>query len=286
MTAIDAIGTTVGNMDVALDFYAKLLGFEPAADGTLAPDEAARMGAPGARIRRVRLRLGDEFLDLHEFLTDKGRAIPPDSRSNDLWFQHVAIVVADMAAAHGVLRQAGVREVSPGPQRLPDWNAAVAGIEAFYFRDPDGRNLELLHFPAGKGDPRWQQDARRLFLGIDHTALAASDSAKSLDFYRDRLGLRVAGENLNHGPEQERLNDVPGARLRITLLKGERGPGVELLEYLAPRDGRPMAPDSRANDLWHWHIAMTGAPGAADGSGASLLRDPDGHAVLAAAAGS
>lgn len=286
MTAIDAIGTTVGNMNVALEFYAKLLGFEPTADGTLTPDEGVRMGAAGARIRRVRLRMGEEFLDLYEFLTDRGRAIPPDSRSNDLWFQHLAIVVADMAAAHGAVRRAGVREVSSGPQRLPDWNAAVAGIEAFYFRDPDGHNLELLHFPAGKGDPRWQQDAGRLFLGIDHTALAVSDSARSLDFYRDRIGLRVAGENQNHGPEQERLNDVPGARLRITLLKGEQGPGVELLEYVAPRDGRPMAPDSRANDLWHWHIATTGAPGATDLTGTSLLRDPDGHAILAVPQGS
>lgn len=267
-------------MEPALAFYIGLLGFVAVTDETLSSAAADSLGVAGSRIRRVRLRLGNEFLDLHQFLSATGRPIPADSRSNDLWFQHVAIVVADMAQAHAALRRAGVEEVSPGPQRLPDWNSAVAGIEAFYFRDPDGHNLELLHFPAGKGSPRWQKTGGKLFLGIDHTALVVSDTEKSLGFYRDRLGLCVAGEGLNHGPEQERLNDVPGARLRITLLKGERGPGVELLEYLHPRDGRQMPPGSRADDLWHWHLSVV-RPQSTERT--VLMRDPDGHAALIAA---
>lgn len=278
MATVEAIGATVGDMDRALAFYAGLLGFAPVADELLSPNAATSLGMPGACIRRVRLRLGDEFLDLHEFLTQPGRPMPADSRSNDHWFQHVAIVVADMAKTYEALRRAKVAEVSAGPQRLPDWNPAVAGIEAFYFRDPDGRILELLHFPGRLGDPRWQEAGGRLFLGIDHTALVVSDTERALGFYRDRLGLRVAGEGVNHGLEQERLNNVPGVRLRITMLKGERGPGVELLEYLHPRDGRPMAADSRANDLWHWHIVLTVRP---QDQGSGLLRDPDGHAVRA-----
>ena len=43
----------------------------------------------------------------------------------------------------------------------------------------------------------------------------------------------------NYGPEQERLNSVFGARLRITGLRAASGPGIEFLEYLAPRNGRP-----------------------------------------------
>jgi hypothetical protein len=45
----------------------------------------------------------------------------------------------------------------------------------------------------------------------------------SAPYYRDRLGLRVAGESGNHGTEQERLNNVPGAHLRITALRAEEG---------------------------------------------------------------
>ena len=32
------------------------------------------------------------------------------------------------------------------------------------------------------------------------------------------------------------------------------GPGVELLEYLSPRDGRPIPPDARPNDIAFWEV--------------------------------
>jgi hypothetical protein len=49
---------------------------------------------------------------------------------------------------------------------------------------------------------------------------------------------------------------VFGARLRITALRAERGPGIELLEYLAPRDGRPAPVDLHANDIAHWQTTL------------------------------
>ena len=78
----------------------------------------------------------------------------------------------------------------------------------------------------------------------------------SVAFYRDRLGMAEAGHSENHGPEQERLNGVFGARLRITQVRAPKGPGVELLEYLAPRDGRPYPLDARGSDVFHWHVRM------------------------------
>ena len=152
--------------------------------------------------------------------------------------------------------------VSPAPQRLPDWNAKAGGIRAFYFKDPDGHALEVLWFPPGKGAAKWRRrDA--LFLGIDHTAIVVGDTARSLACYRDALGLVVAGESENWGPEQERLNNVAGARLRITTLRAPAGPGIEFLEYLAPRDGRPVAADARPNDLVHWQTTLMTADTAA-----------------------
>ena len=73
----------------------------------------------------------------------------------------------------------------------------------------------------------------------------------SLKFYRDLLGLKLVGESMNSGTEQEHLNNVAGARLRISGLRAATGPGIEFLEYLTPRDGRPAPKDTRANDLWH-----------------------------------
>jgi len=215
------------------------------------------LGIFGLRIRVVRMKLGEEFIELTEYLTPRGRPIPVDSRSNDRWFQHIAIVVSDMDKAYQQLRRYKVQHASTGPQRIPDWNKAAAGIRAFYFRDPDGHNLEVIYFPPGKGDAKWQRSDGRLFLGIDHTAIVVDDTGESLRFYRDALGMKVAGESENYGTEQEHLNNVFGARLRITGLRASTGPGVEFLEYLAPRDGRPMPIDERANDLMHWQTTLT-----------------------------
>jgi hypothetical protein len=66
----------------------------------------------------------------------------------------------------------------------------------------------------------------------------------------------VLGESENHGPEQERLNNVFGARLRITTLRAAAGPAIEFLEYLTPRDGRPYPADHRPNDLAHWQTRL------------------------------
>lgn len=256
--AVGAIGVTVSDLDAALRFYEDVLDFERRGPVVEVAGEAPERleGVFGARMRVARIALGAETLELTEYLAPRGRAFPDDTRANDRWFQHVAIVVRDMDRAYARLREHRVEHASSGPQRLPDWNPAAGGIEAFYFRDPDGHFLELIRFPAGKGDPRWQAPTRRLFLGIDHTAIVVADTEASLSFYRDALGLRVAGTSENHGTEQEHLNDVFGARLRITALRAAAGPGIELLEYLVPRDGRPRPPDARANDLLHWQTDL------------------------------
>ena len=227
-----------------------------------------------------------------------------DARSNDRWFQHVAIIVSDIDRAYQWLREHKVQHASPGPQLLPAWNPNAGGIRAFYFRDPDGHPLEVLWFPQDKGDAKWHVPTDKLFLGIDHTAIVISNTEASLKFYRDRLGMEVAGESENYGPEQERLNNVFGARLHITALRAASGPGIEFLEYLAPQDGRPYPPEEKANDLIHWQtrflgmsvdeaaqtlrnsrsaFVSTGAVELPDGKAgfrkAVTVRDPDGHAV-------
>jgi catechol 2,3-dioxygenase-like lactoylglutathione lyase family enzyme len=303
--AVGAVGMTVGNMERSIAFYSDILGFEKVSDVELWGEDYERLqGVFGLRMRVVRMRLGGEAIELTEYLTPRGRPIPVDSRSHDRWFQHIAIIVSDIDRAYESLRQHRVEHASPAPQRLPDWNANAGGIRAFYFKDPDGHPLEILWFPGGKGDPKWHRPSDRLFLGIDHTAIVVSDTAQSLRCYRDTLGLRVAGESENFGPEQERLNNVFGARLRITTLRAPAGPGVEFLEYLTPRDGRPVPADARANDLAHWQTTLVsqdaeavarrirGSPCAmlspgvvAPGDRALgftkglLIRDPDGHAL-------
>src|SRR5262245_66419843 len=117
----------------------------------------------------VRMRLGDEYMQLTEDLVPKGGLVQVDARSNDRSVEHVAIIVSDMDKAYACLRQNKVEHASSGPQRLPDWNKNAAGIRAFYFKDPDGHPLEILEFPADKGLKKWHRKSDELFLGIDHT---------------------------------------------------------------------------------------------------------------------
>ena len=255
--SVDAVGMTVSDIDRSVEFFSKVLSFEKVSDIEVAGSEYERLhGVFGARMRIARMRLGDEFIHLTEYLTPRGRPIPADSRSNDQWFQHIAIVVSDMDKAYQQLRAHKVQHTSTAPQRIPESNKSAAGIKAFYFKGPDGHNLELIYFPSGKGNPKWQQTNGSLFLGIDHTAIAVSDTARSLDFYRDILGMKLFGESLNYGIEQEHLNNVFASRVRISTLKAASGPGIEFLEYLTPRNGRPTPPDTRANDLWHWQTGI------------------------------
>ena len=314
VAAVATVGMTVADLERSVDFYTRVLGFTLRSEVVAAGTDVERLDAvAGARKRVARLGLGAETIELTEYATPHGRSIPADARSNDRTFQHVAIVTSDMQHADRRLRRARVRAVSAGPQRLPDWNPSAGGIEAFYFRDPDGHVLEAIHFPPGKGDARWQcarADAPGtpttcpLFQGIDHTAIVVSDTVRSLAFYRDLLGLRIAGTSENWGVEQARLNGVAGAHLRITGLRAAAGPGIELLEYLAPRDGRDAPADLAANDVAHWettlvtadlaatahglaaaHVAFVSPPavpfaGAPLGfSAATMVRDPDGHAL-------
>ncbi|MBL8232438.1 MAG: VOC family protein [Bryobacterales bacterium] len=286
ISAVESIGMTVSDLDRSVSFYQQALSFEKVSESESSGEEAERRtGVFGARIRMARLRLGEEFLDLTEFVAPRGRLAPDDARSNDRWFQHVAIIVHDMDAAYAHLRRHRVTHVSPGPQTLPDWNPNAGGIRAFYFRDPDGHPLEILSFPPGKGDAKWHRATDRMFLGIDHTAIVVADTEASLRFYRDRLGLRIAGESENYGPEQERLNSVFGARLRITALRAASGPGIELLEYISPAGGRLYPAGTQPNDLVYWQTRLLSQSVYAPQSGArpdlhsTLTRDPDGHAI-------
>lgn len=235
VAAIDGVEVVVSDLARSRNFF-EAIGFTSGREDELSgAAEDQRAGITGMRAHRLQLTLGSEHLALLQYLSPgEGRLVPLDTRGNDLWFQHVAIVVSDMGRAFSWLRSRHVKYVSSGPQTLPAWNHAAAGIQAFYFADPDGHTLEVIHFPKGKGDPRWQRHASCarapaelcLFLGIDHTAITVSDTDQSLLFYRDRLGLRVAGESENYGPEQEHLNGVFGARLRITALRAASGPGI------------------------------------------------------------
>ncbi|HET9826599.1 MAG TPA: VOC family protein [Chitinophagaceae bacterium] len=307
---VGAIGITVSEMNRSIKFYSEVLGFRKISDVELFGKQYEQLeGIFGLRVRVARMRLGDEFIELTDYLTSGGRKIPEDTKSNDLVFQHVAIVVSNMERAFEHLRKFHVEYVSTAPQTLPKSIPAAEGIKAFYFHDPDNHNLELIYFPAGKGQSKWHgasmKGNERIFLGIDHTAIGVRNSKESDNFYAGILGLERKGDSWNKGTEQEHLNNVEGASLHITGYRAKEGPGVEFLEYLVPGPGRPYPTDSKANDIWHWqttlvvddaeklyntflHLAYKFVSNGlvqlhaktGDEKKAFVIRDPDGHAIL------
>lgn len=248
-------------------FYQEALGF--ALEGAPQPisrAEMVRLAVAGEATRQV-LSIGLQRIAIEQFEL-AGRPYPSRSDAASLWFQHLALVVVDIAAAHAQLRDAAPIS-RHGPQQLPP---ASGGAKAFKFRDPDGHPLELLEFPAGKSPAIWRKRSvlpGQIALGIDHTAISVGNMAASKRFYA-HLGLVPGPGTLNQGPAQQDLDDLQDVRVAVAPMRPQTvgTPHLELLAYEVPRG--EIGPALRPNDVAATRIAWSGP-------GPSLLADPEGH---------
>jgi catechol 2,3-dioxygenase-like lactoylglutathione lyase family enzyme len=262
---VDGLRRTVSDLRRSIDFYCDALGFERSGD--VAPTEPI-----GARVR-----LGAQHIDL--VVRDPSKQMATPANAPDPRFQHAAIVSVDIDASWRRLEAHAVVAISKnGPQRLP---ANAGGVTAFKFRDPDGHPLELIEFPAGVGDPRWQIDAGRgPTIGIDHFALVVEAIDTSTSFFAEQLGFRVAGRGINRGVGQDRLDGIEGVEVDVLSIeppKGPRTPHIELLRYRHPAlvrtiDGRGTSFHGNGDE-----IVCLGERCVRAGPGAFRLCDPDGH---------
>lgn len=262
---IASVGFTCTDAEALADWFERWLGFQTLQAVQHEADAyCALVGLPGARLRRLILAIGAERLELSQVLDPgghrPGRPVPADSGSNDLWFQHICLVVPQIEAVAPALQQqiaaGSLQPISSAPQRLPDWNSAAAGIVAFKLHDPDGHPLELLQFPPDKGDARWHQPTAAAVLGIDHSAIGCADPLRTRRFYGDLLGLRHAGGGTNSGPEQDRLDGLQGTAVQIDAWRPPQGMGIEALSYRQPPGGRAQPADFGFQDLSHWQLRL------------------------------
>lgn len=267
---LDRVALNVVDLDAASHFYCGALGFgvvrEPVADAELARLLAVRA------VRTTWLRRGGQMLELCA-CDPQGAPVPPDGRSNDLSFQHCALVTDDMEGAYAQLCRFAFTPISrAGPQVLS------GGIVAFKFRDPEGHPLELIAF--ARPDPATAG-------GIDHSAICVADPAASIAFYAARLGLVAQSRRVNHGPAQDALDDLDGAVVDVVALSPAiPSPHVELLGYRQPH--ARVAPIPHPGDRLASRLVFASSgrqgdlPAVAGPSGfdLTLLHDPDGHAVL------
>ena len=256
---VQTIGFTVADVDREAAFFTRVLQFEKIADFRLVgPAYGTLQGVFNASMRIVHLRLGDQLVELTQYVSPPtGRPIPVPSYSNDQWFQHMAIVVSDMDAAYKILQDNNVQQISAYPITIPPSNPGAAGIKAIKFHDPERHDLELIYFPSGKGNASWHKSSNRLFLGLDHTAMTVSGTEAGVAFYRDLLGLKIGTVTLNTGTTQEVLDGLFNDTCLVTaMLPASAPPHVEFLDYKTPPGGRPLPTDTKANDLWHWQTTL------------------------------
>jgi catechol 2,3-dioxygenase-like lactoylglutathione lyase family enzyme len=247
----------------AEQFYTQALGFIAAAPASTPNIRLAPLlGAETAHT--LHLRRGNQTLELTQ-IDPPGAPYPPQSQSNDLWFQHCALVTDNMADAYDRLRQHEFAPISRhGPQTLP------GGIIAFKFRDPEGHPLELIQFPHPN-----QATAG----GIDHSAIAVADAARSVAFYETTLGLSVAAQQRNTGPAQDALDNLDGAQVDVVALAPkDASPHLELLGYRTP-PGRP-APRANWNDIAATRLVFSTESVLHQANDVRLLVDPDGHKII------
>jgi catechol 2,3-dioxygenase-like lactoylglutathione lyase family enzyme len=295
---IDRVTLVVSDLDRAEDDYVRTFGCSVEDRADIDPALTGVLCVRRARGRRSLLRLGRERIELLEFTEAAGRPYPPGSTSTDLWFQHMAIVVSDMGLAYQqVMANRRFRPISRnGPVRLPD---SSGGVIAFKFRDHDGHPLELLAFPPGHVPARWR--GADCFLGVDHTAIAVSDTARSARFFNSVFGFSIGTRTENRGPGQDDLDDVEGVHVSVTRLGPDLpAPQMELLHYHVGTR-RPIPHDTASNDITATHcvvrvasldptvaaLARLGVPLADDdlmilrgGLRAALVSGPDGHRFL------
>ncbi|MDQ6646145.1 MAG: VOC family protein [Pseudomonadota bacterium] len=262
------------------DFYEKALGFRFISREHLSGARREGISPVSGRALRITLALGAQTVELDQFVDQPGRPYPEGSLASDLIFQHFAIVVADMDDAMQRLSAvSGWTSITvDGPQHLP---ASSGGVVAFKFRDPDGHPLELLAFPPHDTPRQWRSSgAAGPFLGIDHTAISVTDSARSIAFY-EALGLAVSNRSLNDDVTQARLDHGEHPVVEVTAMAPDVAtPHLELLCYRGERDEAPL--DLRANDVAATCVVFGPVGERAppiDGDAAPMchLQDPDGH---------
>jgi catechol 2,3-dioxygenase-like lactoylglutathione lyase family enzyme len=304
VTRIARISFTATDAERRGRFYRDAFGFEAIAREHYSGKAFAQLiGLEGAEARALVLRLGDQELELLAF-AELGNPYPAGSTSDDLRFQHIAIVVSDMRAAYArLLKCDGWTPITiPAPQRLP---VSSGSVTAFKFRDPEGHPLELLAFPSDNIPPYWKKapPSHTSCLGIDHSAIVVASTVQSIEFYHRILGFSVGARSLNHGQEQERLDAVPNVVVEVTALDPETPapPHLELLSYRSAAARNAAPPMLSSNDIAASRLVLevdqvtrleqelsaasvrfisTGIVKLKDGRSAALIYDPDGHALL------
>ena len=92
-------------------------------------------------------------------------------------------------------------------------------------------------------------------ISADHTGITVSNLERSLAFWRDVIGFELSHTAHQTGELAREITGVPGAEIKLAVLRAPGGHKIELLEYLAPPD-RQKDVDLRPCDVGSAHVAL------------------------------
>lgn len=149
ITAFNHTSFTVKNMNRALEFWTKGLGFQAASVGVRTGDWQPRVtGVPGARIKVAHLYGYGHHLELIEYLNPSG--VFPSLQPHFPGAGHICLEVNEIADTVerllflGGKMQGEVADINEG---------SAKGFREVYIRDPEGIIIELLEVPRHDASP-------------------------------------------------------------------------------------------------------------------------------------
>jgi catechol 2,3-dioxygenase-like lactoylglutathione lyase family enzyme len=92
-------------------------------------------------------------------------------------------------------------------------------------------------------------------IAADHTGITVSNLERSLEFWQNVLGFEFSHRAHQTREMASEITGVPGAEIKLAVVKAPGGHKIELLEYLAPVDRKKV--DVRPCDVGSVHVALT-----------------------------
>jgi glyoxylase I family protein len=92
-------------------------------------------------------------------------------------------------------------------------------------------------------------------ISAEHTGITVSNLERSLAFWRDVLGFELSHTAHQAGELAREITGVPGAEIKLAVVKVPGGHKIELLEYVAPAD-RKRHVDLEPCDVGSVHVAL------------------------------
>src|SRR5438045_4856453 len=92
-------------------------------------------------------------------------------------------------------------------------------------------------------------------IAADHTGITVSNLERSLEFWQNVLGFEFSHRAHQTSEMAAEITGVPGAEIKLAVVKAPGGHKIELLQYLAPPDRKQAA--LRPCDVGSVHIALT-----------------------------